>query len=38
LEKPLPSAIRNLVERQLHAVQRHHDQMKMLRHQFSIAR
>ena len=38
LEKPLPSAIRNLVERQLHAVQRHHDQMKMLRHQLSIAR
>lgn len=36
LEKPLPPAIRSLVERQLHAVQRHHDQIQMLRNQFSI--
>lgn len=36
LEKPLPLAIRSLVERQLHAVQRHHDQIKMLRAQLSI--
>ena len=38
LEKPLPASIRSLVERQLHVVQRHHDQMKVLRHQLSIAR
>jgi uncharacterized protein (TIGR02284 family) len=38
LEKPLPVSIRSLVERQLHAVQRHHDQMKVLRQQISIAR
>ena len=37
LQKPLPPAIRSLVERQLHAVQRHHDQIQMLRNQFSIA-
>ncbi len=37
LQKPLPAAIRNLVERQLHAIQRHHDQIQMLRNQFSIA-
>lgn len=37
LQKPLPATIRNLVERQLHAIQRHHDQIQMLRNQFSIA-
>ncbi len=37
LQKPLPPAIRSLVERQLAAVQRHHDQIKLLRNQFSIA-
>lgn len=37
LQKPLPAPIRNLVERQLHAIQRHHDQIQMLRNQFSIA-
>jgi uncharacterized protein (TIGR02284 family) len=36
LQKPLPAAIRSLVERQLQAVQRHHDQIKMLRNQLSI--
>ncbi len=37
LQKPLPDAIRNLVERQLQGVQRNHDQIKMLRNQFRAA-
>ncbi|MEY4654596.1 MAG: hypothetical protein RI884_3177 [Pseudomonadota bacterium] len=38
LQKPLPDAIRTLVERQLQGVQRHHDQIQMLRNQFGAAR
>lgn len=37
LQKPLPSNIREVVERQLQGVQRNHDQIKMLRNQFSAA-
>ena len=37
LQKPLPSNIREIVERQLQGVQRNHDQIKMLRNQFSAA-
>jgi len=37
LQKPLPDAIRSLVERQLQGVQRNHDQIKMLRNQFRAA-
>lgn len=37
LQKPLPDAIRSLVERQLQGVQRNHDQIKMLRDQFRAA-
>ncbi len=37
LQKPLPDAIRQLVEKQLQGVQRNHDQIKMLRDQFRAA-
>ena len=37
LQKPLPSNVREIVERQLQGVQRNHDQIKMLRNQFSAA-
>lgn len=37
LHKPLPDAIRSLVERQLQGVQRNHDQIKMLRNQLRAA-
>lgn len=37
LQKPLPSNIREIVERQLQGVQRNHDQIKMLRNQFRAA-
>ncbi len=37
LQKPLPSDLRQLVERQLQGVQRNHDQIKMLRDQFRAA-
>ncbi len=37
LQKPLPAQIRSLVERQLEGVQRNHDQIRMLRNQFSVA-
>lgn len=37
LQKPLPAQIRSLVERQLEGVQRNHDQIRMLRNQFSAA-
>ncbi len=38
LQKPLPANVREVVERQLQGVQRNHDQIKMLRNQFSAAR
>ncbi len=37
LQKPLPASVRSLVERQLEGVQRNHDQIRMLRNQFSVA-
>ena len=37
LKKPLPANIKLIVERQLQGVQRNHDQIKMLRDQFSAA-
>lgn len=37
LQKPLPSQVRSIVERQLQGVQRNHDQIKMLRDQFRAA-
>lgn len=37
LQKPLPSQVREIVERQLQGVQRNHDQIKMLRNQFRAA-
>lgn len=37
LQKPLPSDVRDLVERQLQGVQRNHDQIKALRNQLRAA-
>ncbi len=37
LQKPLPSTIRGIVERQMQGVQRNHDQIKMLRDQLRAA-
>jgi len=37
LQQPLPEAVRSLVERQLRAVQRHHDQIRSLRERLRTA-